>query len=100
MAEAKEVVVNNSTLKLKERAFLATKRMLNDIVGLPEYGKYDFKMKMRFIGQNDVVKQWESELLTLGKVAARLGDREALNYIQGQGAAPSAAEELASLKVE
>ena len=46
------------------------------------------------------MKQWESELLTLGKVAARLGDKEALNYIQGQGAAPSAAEELANLTVE
>ena len=102
MAEAnnKTVIVNNDSLKLKERAFLATKRMLNNIVGLPEFGKWDGKLKIRRTGQNDVIKQWEGELLTLGKVASRLGDQEALDYIQGQCSARSSADELADLKVE
>ena len=102
MAEAinETVVVNNASLKIKERAFLATQRMLNNIQGLPEFGKYNFRMKIRMEGQNDVIKQWEGELLALGQVAARLGDKEALRYVQGQCTDRSAADELAALKVE
>ena len=98
MAEANKTVKSPSH-KLKERAFLATKRFLNNCQGADEFGRWDKRMKTRIMGVNDYEKQWDAELLVLAKVAIKFKDKPALEYIQGQSDGVDAKAELAALTI-
>ena len=103
MAEAnnnKTVVVNNDSLQLRERAFLATKRFLNNCQGADEFGRWDKRMKTRVMGINDYERIWDAELLVLAKVAIKMNDKDALQYIQGQSDGVDAKAELAALTID
>ena len=99
MAEASNDVKNPSH-KLKERAFLATKRFLNNCEGADEFGRYDKRMKTRIMGINDYEMAWNAELLVLAKVAIKMNDKVALKYIQGQSDGVDAKAELAALTID